>query len=256
MRKWSTHFIFSGQSLSLLLIRKGMKLLITAWSKEGFEKHPAGAWAPALNREKCLISEGQSGISMAETFYEAITPLHIAAHGLKLVWSCSACTHLTSPPAWHVWLCKKLLLQFYNPFNSLNSWRELSRSRVHYHKMWHEETPELSAPACRTHIHIHPAFFPPYHNSRGPRSFAMPHWGAVEIEMFCLRNRPWGSLRLLAKIPNCTTPEIRDVLRSLFHKKPGIWTQQKSKAAFHILPVTGRNHWNMKLLNVFVCIFD
>lgn len=123
------HF-FSGQSLSLSLIREGMKLLITACSKEGFEECPAGAWAPALNREKCLISKGQRGISMAATFYEAITPLHITAHGLKLLWSCSACTHLASPPPWHIWLCKKLLFQFYNPFNSLNSWRDLFRSTV------------------------------------------------------------------------------------------------------------------------------
>lgn len=107
-----------------------MKLLITACSKEGFEECPAGAWTPALNREKCLISKGQRGISMAATFYEAITPLHITAHRLKLLWSCSACTHLASPPAWHIWLCKQLLFQFYNPFNSLNSWRDLFRSTV------------------------------------------------------------------------------------------------------------------------------
>lgn len=182
-----------------------MKLLITAWSKEGFEKRPAGAWAPALNREKCLISKGQSEITMAATFYEAVISLHTTAHGLKLLWSCSACTHLASPPAWHIWLCKKLLFQFYNPFNSLNSWRDLSRSTMHHHKIWQEETPELSAPAGRTHTHIHPAFFPPYHNSRGPRGFAMPQWGAVETKMFCLKNRT-ASTRLFAKIPNCTTP--------------------------------------------------
>lgn len=52
------HFFLD--SLSLSLIREGMKLLITAWSKEGSEECPAGAWAPALNREKCLISKGQN----------------------------------------------------------------------------------------------------------------------------------------------------------------------------------------------------
>lgn len=52
-----------------------MKLLITARSQEDiYQEHHAGVWAPVLNRKKRFISKGQTTISMAVTFYEAIAP--------------------------------------------------------------------------------------------------------------------------------------------------------------------------------------
>lgn len=233
MRKWSTHFIFSGQSLSLSLIREGMKLLITAWSKEGFEERPAGAWAPALNREKCLISKGQSTISMAATFYKAITPLHITAQGLKLLWSCSARTHLPSPPAWHTWLCKKLLFQFYNPFNSLNSWRDLSRSTVHYHEIWQEESQScLLLPAGSTSTSILlfslPITIPEIQEAL--QGLTKELWKS-RCSVWGTEQHPWGSLQ--RSQTQQLLGQIRAMLRSLFHNKPGFWTQQK-KAKLHL----------------------
>lgn len=204
-----------------------MKLLITACSKEGFEECPAGAWAPALNREKCLISKGQRGISMAATFYEAITPLHITAHGLKLLWSCSACTHLASPPPWHIWLCKKLLFQFYNPFNSLNSWRDLFRSTViKYDKRRPRSCLLLPAGFTSTSILL---FSPLHHNSRGPRGFECltEGLGKSKCSVWGTEWHTWGSLQRSQTAQ--LLGQIRDTLRSLFHRKPGIELNKKAK---------------------------
>lgn len=56
-----------------------MKLLITACSYEDFYKYQrAAAWPPVLNRRNGFISKGQTRISMAATFYEAIELLWLS----------------------------------------------------------------------------------------------------------------------------------------------------------------------------------
>lgn len=208
-----------------------MKLLITAWSKEGFEERPAGAWAPALNREKCLISKGQSEITMAATFYEAITPLHIAAHGLKLLWSCSACTHLASPPAWYIWLCKKVLFQFYNPFNSFNSWRDLSRSTtIKYDKRRPQSCLLLPAGLTSTSILLSslPSTIPEV--QKALQCLTEELW-KLRCSVWGTEQHPWGSLQ--RSQPAQLLGQIRDMLSPFPQKR--LEFELNKKAKLHLI---------------------